>query len=83
MRGISLLVTRKGDMVMIQTENYFARMPEMTDMNLPATSKTHEPGYHGFGLKSIRYTAEKYHGFMNVETANGIFLLRIILRGGG
>ena len=40
---------------------------------------TPTPGYHGFGLKSIRYTAEKYGGFMTVETANSIFLLRVVL----
>lgn len=105
MRSISVLVTKKGGMVMIQTENYFREdtaqlespisdnsphsnktSPEVTfpskrqSVNdLPRTTKTAEPGYHGFGLKSIRYTAEKYGGFLNVEAENGIFLLRVVI----
>ncbi len=46
---------------------------------LPVTSKKEEKGYHGFGLKSIRYTAEKYGGFMTVEAAHGIFMLRVVV----
>ena len=78
MRGISLLVTRKGDMGMIQTENYYESQSDLSE-GLPSTTKQTEPGYHGFGLKSIRYTAEKYGGFMTIETANSIFLLRVVL----
>ena len=36
-------------------------------------------GYHGFGLKSIEHTAEKYGGIMNISTDHSIFLLQVMI----
>lgn len=36
-------------------------------------------GYHGYGLKSIRHTVEKYEGYMKIDTENRIFSLRILI----
>ena len=79
-RTISLLIASKGDAVMIQTENPFDGNL-VFDGDLPSSTKAQEPGFQGFGLKSIRYTAEKYHGFLRVEAEDGLFLLRVILQG--
>ena len=38
-----------------------------------------DKGYHGFGLKSIRATAEKYGGILTIQAEDGIFLLRVTI----
>ena len=45
---------------------------------LPQTSKQdkHE---HGFGMESIQTMAEKYGGFLKLETGQDIFVLRITI----
>lgn len=50
----------------------------VADGDLPGTSKE-DVGYHGFGLKSIRYTAEKYGGFLTVQNDDEIFLFRVTI----
>ncbi|MBR1812272.1 MAG: GHKL domain-containing protein [Lachnospiraceae bacterium] len=80
MRTISLVVARRGEMVMIQTENFYEGDRNWSG-GTPATTKSEEPGYHGFGLKSIRYTAEKYQGFLTVEAENSVFLMRVVVQG--
>lgn len=77
-RVISVLVFSKADVVIFQLENYHAGGLSF-DGGLPKTSKAGEQGYHGFGLKSIRYTAEKYHGVLTVQTEDQIFLLRVTI----
>lgn len=36
-------------------------------------------GIHGFGLRSMKKVAEKYHGILAAEGKNGIFTLKVIL----
>lgn len=45
---------------------------------LPVSTKPNN-GYHGFGLKSIRHTAEKYGGHLTVEVEDGCFHLRVLI----
>ncbi|MDE6841335.1 MAG: ATP-binding protein [Oscillospiraceae bacterium] len=56
-------------------ENYFEGDLDLRD-GLPATTKE-QNGYHGFGLKSIRATAEKYKGQMSVHMERKLFILRV------
>lgn len=77
-RAISVQVFSRAGLVLIQTENYCEGSVQF-DGDLPVTSKTHEQGYHGFGLKSIRYTAEKYDGFVTVQHEQDTFLLRVTI----
>lgn len=44
---------------------------------LPATKK--RQGRHGYGLKNIQRTVEKYEGVLSVETEDGEFVLTILL----
>ena len=76
-RIISVILTSRANMVLFQFENYFEQQLVMTGDGY-ATTKDQD-GYHGFGLKSIRYAAEKYGGFMKVEAEGGIFLLRVMV----
>lgn len=34
---------------------------------------------HGYGLRSIRYTVEKYHGTMSTEVIENHFILTLLL----
>lgn len=77
-KAISVQVFTRSGMVLIQTENYCKGIAQF-DGDLPATSKTEEQGYHGFGLKSIRYIAEKYDGFLTVRQEGDTFLLRVTI----
>ncbi|MBR2889743.1 MAG: sensor histidine kinase [Oscillospiraceae bacterium] len=76
-RVISLTITTHNAFTCIQTNNYCEDTPEMAD-GLPVTTKG-KPGQRGFGLKSIRYLAEKYGGSMAVDLRDHIFTLQIIL----
>lgn len=77
-RIITVTVFSRVDMVFLQLENYCSPQPAY-DGDLPGTSKEEDVGYHGFGLKSIRYTAEKYGGFLTVQNDDEIFLFRVTI----
>lgn len=70
-RSIFLKVFRKGDLVAVHIENYCTA--ELTfGGDLPPTTK-HDKENHGFGLKSIRYTAERYNGSVAVGRSGNLF----------
>ncbi|MCD8367380.1 MAG: ATP-binding protein [Clostridiales bacterium] len=76
-RYISLKIFRQASFLMMQVENFCETQPELVD-GLPVSSK--EPdGYHGFGLRSILLTAEKYDGCVTIHWKNGMFHLQILV----
>lgn len=77
MRMIDVLVYVRRQFLMINIMNPIGNRLEF-DGELPVSTKTRN-GYHGFGLKSIRHTVSKYNGFMKIDTAEGIFSLRILI----
>jgi signal transduction histidine kinase len=58
-------------------ENYFEGDIKLAN-GLPVTTKRDKDN-HGFGLKSIRYAAEKYGGTMTINIEENWFILRILL----
>lgn len=76
-RCISLLLHKKAGLIFIQFENPYQDDIRMEN-GIPRTSK-HDRNYHGFGIKSIIHTAEKYGGFVTIETEYKIFLLRLTI----
>lgn len=77
LREVYCTVRKQAGVVLIQVENPFSS--DITFVNgLPATIKQ-DKNYHGFGMKSIRQTVEKYHGDMQIETENNRFKLKILL----
>lgn len=76
-RIISLQIRRRGEMVVIHLENQCSSSVEFRD-GLPVTDKE-DKNFHGFGVKSIRYLAEKYGGQVLMRTHDGIFLLDVLL----
>ncbi len=75
-RIISLQIKKNGDMVLAHLENRCSHEPEFQD-GLPVTDKR-EKEKHGFGVKSIRYIAEKYQGELFMAAKNGKFYLDIL-----
>lgn len=80
-RIITLTATERGGVICIREDNWYDGNLRFSD-GLPATTKTDEPGYHGYGVKSIRHIAEKYGGSLNIDTEGNIFRLLVILPSG-
>lgn len=76
-RIIAVMVYSRANVAFIQVENYFPGTLEYRD-GLPETTKA-DRNLHGFGLKSIRYSVEKYSGYLNIDTKSDMFILRISL----
>lgn len=76
-RIVSLLIKRTGEMVLIHLENRCSQTPEFRD-GLPVTDKPDKTA-HGFGVRSIRYLVEKYHGEVLMRAADYMFCLDVLL----
>lgn len=76
-RVVSLKMITRNNLLVIQIENYFDSTLHFEE-GLPLTTK-HNRQEHGFGMKSIRYIAEKYGGTMTVNAADQIFTLQILI----
>ena len=76
-RIISLTVSVKGDLLLIECQNFYSNPIIMQD-GLPVTTKA-DRDYHGYGTRSIRLLTEKYGGDLQISTENNIFLLSILL----
>lgn len=75
-RLIHLEVYTKKDFLVIRCENYCPAPPVFQD-GLPMTTKA-DREYHGYGLKSMRYTAQKYGGTMTVQAKDEWFQLTLL-----
>ncbi|MDO4647776.1 MAG: ATP-binding protein [Eubacteriales bacterium] len=77
-RLIHLTIVQQKSFVHITVENRY--VGEIRFRNgLPVTTKSMEVGYHGFGVKSIKSTVEKYGGSLTVSADNGWFRLNILI----
>lgn len=61
----------------ILVENYYEGSA-ISKGSLPETTK-HNKKYHGFGLRSVKYTCEKYGGYINTSVRDGWFRLEMII----
>ena len=78
-RLISIVIEKKGSFTYISAMNYFQGKELVFRDGIPVTTAEHETDYHGFGLKSIRNTAEKYQGGLTISVSNGVFCLNLYL----
>ena len=76
-RLVMLSVSRQKGFLRIQLRNRYDDAA-VTDGMLPETSKA-DKRYHGYGLKSIRSTVEKYGGTLAVKGEDGWFDLNILI----
>lgn len=77
-RLIHVTVSLKFNMVCIVVENFYEGNLQSAAGELPETTKA-DKRYHGYGLKSIRSTVEKYDGQMNMNVQDQWFRLEMIL----
>jgi hypothetical protein len=76
-RLIKVALYARDRFVMMTFENYFSGELRTEDGDI--VTRRSDRDRHGYGLKSIRYTAEKYGGSMTVNTEDRWFVLRILV----
>jgi signal transduction histidine kinase len=76
-RLIHVTVSRQKDFVLSRFENYYTGGSLSMINGLPETTKP-DVAYHGYGLKSIRSTAEHYGGTASVNITNDWFVLNVL-----
>lgn len=76
-RLIHLSLSRQQDFVLFRVENY-CETPVNFRNGWPATTKK-DKTLHGYGLKSIRYVAQKYGGSATATQKDNWFTLRVLL----
>lgn len=76
-RLIHVTVSKQKAFLMIRVENYYEGGLEYTEGQLKTTKK--EKQFHGYGIKSICYTANKYGGAVDIDTKDHWFNLKILI----
>lgn len=76
-RLIHVSVSEVNNFVLIRIENYFEEEIVFKE-GLPISTKA-DKNYHGFGLKSIKYSSEKYNGTITVKVEDDWFVLKILI----
>ena len=76
-RVLDLKIIDQNDIMVIQVQNYFEGTIKFKN-GIPMTTK-YDKNEHGYGIKSMRYTAEKYGGTITASAKDNIFTLQILL----
>lgn len=76
-RLIHVTVARQKGFLLIRVENYFEGNLMLCEGS-PATTKK-DKRMHGYGIKSIRYTANKYDGALHISNKDNWFELQILI----
>lgn len=76
-RYISLKAFSYQQFLEIQLENFCPDFPELVE-GYPLTTKEDKEN-HGYGLKSIAMTVEKYNGCMTISQRDEMFCLQILI----
>lgn len=76
-RSISVQASVRQNFCIIQIENYCPVRPEFED-EIPKTTKS-DGAQHGYGVKSIIYSVEKYNGVVKIHADEQSFVLRILI----
>ena len=76
-RLIHLTVSRVKSFVMIRVQNYFEGGIDVGEGDILTTKK--DKKFHGYGIKSIKYTANRYGGVVNIQAENQWFELKILI----
>ena len=77
-RLIHLSISLKKDFVFIQMRNYCEREPDWDGKGSIRTTKADKEN-HGYGIRSIRYTVEKYGGSTQVSWKDEWFELGLLI----
>lgn len=76
-RVISFAMRAERGAIVISSDNYFCGDVDIADGAL-RTTKT-DGGLHGYGIKSMRRTAEKYGGVLEISVDGDVFIVRAVL----
>lgn len=76
-RLIHVTVSRQKDFLLLRFENYCEEELQYQGGILATTKK--DKKYHGYGMKSIRYTVNKYKGAVTVDNKENWFDLKILI----
>ena len=76
-RLIHVTVSQQKTFLMIRIENYFEGVLRQKEGGFATTKK--EKQFHGYGIKSIRYTVNKYGGAVHIDTEKQWFDLKILI----
>lgn len=76
-RTIMLKARLTGNLLKLHFENNVVGELQFKN-GLPMTTKE-DKRYHGYGMRSIKYTAEKYGGVVIAKVQEGVFSLDIVL----
>lgn len=75
-RIISIKVQERAKMIIITCDNYYSTPINYANGSIETTKDNN--GYHGFGLKSIKRTAQKYGGTLTINTDEMFHLIVVI-----
>lgn len=70
-------VCQKQSFLIIRFDNYYSGKNNF-DNQIPETTKA-DKARHGYGIKSVRYTVEKYGGSVVLKTENNWFIVKIMI----
>lgn len=76
-RLIHLTVSQVNGFVMIKIENYYEGDLKTEEGEYVSTKL--DKKYHGYGIKSIKYTADRYDGAVYINTENNWFDMKILI----
>ena len=76
-RLIHVTVSRQKSFLILRFENYYEEELQYKEGSLITTKK--EKSSHGYGLKSIKYTVNKYEGAVSIDTKDHWFDLKILI----
>lgn len=76
-RVIDIMLYERQSFLMLQIVNLMCGEVKFED-GLPLTTKA-KNGYHGYGMKSMLHTIQKYEGHLTTEVKNGCFYFNVML----
>lgn len=76
-RVIDIMLYERQSFLMLQIVNPMCGEVKFED-GLPLTTKA-KNGYHGYGMKSMLHTIQKYDGHLTTEVKNGCFYFNVML----
>ena len=76
-RVIDIMLYERQSLMMLQIVNPMCGEVKFED-GLPLTTKA-KNGYHGYGMKSMLHTIQKYEGHLTTEVKNGCFYFNVML----
>lgn len=76
-RVVDIMLYERQSFLMLQIVNPMCGEVKFED-GLPLTTKA-KNGYHGYGMKSMLHTIQKYEGHLTTEVKNGCFYFNVML----